>query len=167
MGGWDSLLQGAIGSVLGSALGVFGAFYAAIHTIRKAQQNERVLLREQVGVRAAGEIGTVLLMMYDSLRQLLLQAGDVSGDTELTVPTPQGSIIRDLLNQSSRLITLEGTLLPRDLANSIGNLRDAMREEFGVTTPDSVTKGKLVKLQKHLREATDELREYRRQSYQP
>lgn len=167
MGGWDNLLQGAIGSVLGSALGVFGAFYAAIHTIRKTQQDERVLLREQVGIMAAGEIGAVLLMVYDSLRQLLLEAGNVPNETEITVPAPQGAIIRDLLNQSSRLITLEGTLLRRDLANSIGDLRDAMRQEFGVTTPNSVTKGNLLKLQKHLREATDELREYRRQSYHP
>jgi hypothetical protein len=126
-----------------------------------------VLLGEQVGVTAAGEIGAVLLMVYDLLRQLLLDAGNASDGTEIAVPTPLGIILREQLNHASRLITLEGTLLPHDLASSIGDLRDAMREEFGVTTPSSVTKGNLGKLQKRLREATDGLRDYRRTTYQP
>ncbi len=50
---WHNLLQGALGSLVGSAIGVLGAFWAAASTIKGQLESDRALARDSVSSGAA------------------------------------------------------------------------------------------------------------------
>ena len=52
---WDNLLSGALGSILGSVLGVLGAYYLAVRTLTETRKNERILIEVRQAIRHARE----------------------------------------------------------------------------------------------------------------
>ncbi|BCB86897.1 hypothetical protein [Phytohabitans suffuscus] len=69
---WHNLLQGALGSICGSLLGVLGAYALAVWTLRGQLKADRQLLREQEGVSAAGRAKAYLDEISRALFDLLL-----------------------------------------------------------------------------------------------
>jgi hypothetical protein len=78
---WPNLLQGGAGSVVGSALGVLGAYGAAAFTIGRQRRNDRRLLSEQRGVEAAAGIAHTIDDLNANLLRLAA-AEALGGDVQ-------------------------------------------------------------------------------------
>lgn len=70
LGGWASLWQGAVGSALGSIIGILGAYLLSVHTIRRQLETERLLARERKGVDLADELVAKLAELVSALSRL-------------------------------------------------------------------------------------------------
>lgn len=124
---WHNLLQGGVGSLLGSLIGVLGAYVLAVRTIRGQQRADRELAREQQGVEAAGQLARSLghvddalrsvkshLAVYgelppeDSLRYSLVPRVDEFGEDLRSVDP----LIPDVIGERLRVIHLKGAALP-------------------------------------------------------
>jgi hypothetical protein len=69
---WNNLLQGALGNLVGSLLGILGAYLLAVRTIQGQLKADRQLLREQEGVAAAGRVRAQLEEISQRLFGLLI-----------------------------------------------------------------------------------------------
>jgi hypothetical protein len=65
---WHNLLQGGLGSLVGSFVGVVGAYVLAVRTIHRQQRADRDLAREQLGLEAAGGVARALVAVEDATR---------------------------------------------------------------------------------------------------
>jgi hypothetical protein len=160
----NNLFSGALGNILGSIIGVIGAYYLAVSTIRRTIKNDRVLTQERISVEAAGTIAINLVNFYDLLGELLHMNSEKGAEDPLeTEPSFLTELVRTM-RSLSRDITIEATLLPRNLAEEVSRARKAMRETFGVSATATVSKGQLLELRQVIRDTGDSLREYRRNS---
>ncbi len=162
---WSNLLSGAIGSVLGSVLGVVGAYYLAVRTLIKTRENERILTREQASVDSAGEIAVALIKFYDGLNELMRKAGNLTVNDDIAIDSQKAGFLWPAMTDLSREVTVHENMLPRKLAAKVDEVRIAMREIFGVTAKPSVTKAQLIDVRERIRSASAELSEFRRKSY--
>jgi hypothetical protein len=162
---WSNLLSGVIGSVLGSALGVVGAYYLAVRTLMKTRENERVLTREQASVDSAGEITVALIEFYDGLDELWRTATRLTMKDNVEIDSKVASFLWPAMADLSRRVTVHQTMLPSELAAKVSEVRVAIREIFGVMPRPSVTKEQLMDVRIRIRSASDELSKFRRQAY--
>jgi hypothetical protein len=160
----NNILNGALGSILGSIVGVIGAYYLAVNTIQRTLRNDRALTQEKISIEAAGTIAVSLVNFYDLLGELM-QANRARGSGDLVeiAPAHQQELAKSM-RELNRDITIEATLLAKDLADKLGVARRAMRETFGVSATAAVSKSQLLELRQTIRDAGDSLRDYRRRA---
>jgi hypothetical protein len=160
----DNLLNGALGSILGSIVGVIGAYYLAVTTIRKTLENDRSLTQERISVEAAGAIAVDLVNFYDLLGELIQMNREKEASDLLEAEPDLQAELADTMKDLSRDITIEATLLPRALGEEVGQARKAIREILGVSAKSAVSKSQLIELRQIIRDTGDSLREYRREA---
>jgi len=162
---WSNLLSGAIGSVLGSVLGVAGAYFLAVRTLFKTKENERLLIREQASVDSAGDIAVALIEFHDGLNELTWKVGNLTADDDVAIDSQMADFLWPAMADLSRKITVHKSMLDRELAAEVDGVRAAMREIFGVTAKSSVTKAQLIDMRERIRSARKGLSEFRRKAY--
>jgi hypothetical protein len=162
---WSNLLSGAIGSVLGSVLGVIGAYYLAVRTLIKTRENERTLTREQASVDSARDIAVALMRFRDSLGVLRREAGKLAMSDDVAIDSQAADLLWPAMADLSREVTVHENMLPPELAAKVVEVLIAMREIFGVEPRPSITKEHLTEIDKRTRSASDALSEFRRKAY--
>jgi hypothetical protein len=115
---WHNVLQGGLGSLIGSMLGVLGAFLAALLTITSQRRNDRALAREMAGVAGATRITAALRHLARSLTAIRVSREVGSG-----MPIHR---VRELLSEPAEtfglVIDQEGALIPRELADPLHSI---------------------------------------------
>jgi hypothetical protein len=71
---WTNLVQGSLGSVVGSVLGVLGAFWAARWTIKGQLESDRALARETGRLSAAKDAAVLVNQIERALLRMAAAA---------------------------------------------------------------------------------------------
>lgn len=158
---WANLLSGAIGSIVGSFVGVIGAWYLAVRTIRKTQAHERELSHRQLQVNAAGELAVEISIVYEMLIDVVSTVGTKTVDHPAPIDTETRNLLRPAVDRLRRRIIIDSPLLSPPLAQTMRTVDAAMREVLGRTVDKTPKKGGLFQLQTRLRDARDQLSAYR------
>lgn len=132
---WPNLLQGALGSVFGSAIGVLGAYYVASSSLRKQLALDRRLHRESRSLETAGDFIPALLQLRQRVRVLGIPAwpnvtndGYVRTDYESSWEENREAVLglHDSLDALRSLMLEKEDYLPAPLATALHQLLNAL-----------------------------------------
>lgn len=167
-GGMDNLLQGGVGGLLGTLIGVGGALFVARHTTKKELDKDRELAALAAGVEAAARLSSHL----HDLRSHLEKVDETALLTNESWARKQYVAWEELQERFRRQVVEDGPVLPEheevNLANLIRELHRAyaLTGDFDDPAPPLVEKNRAElfdPIVAHLDEALDSLRTYRRQ----
>jgi hypothetical protein len=158
---WTNLLSGLIGSVVGSTVGVIGAWYLAVRTIRDTQAHEKKTAYRQLQVNAAGELAVEISVVYEILIDVIRSVDTRTVDDPAPIDAEVRDRLRPAADQLRRRIIIDSPLLWPSLAQVMRKVDAAMRAELGRTVDATPKKGGLLELQTILREARDQLSVFR------
>jgi hypothetical protein len=113
---WQNLLQGGLGNLVGSALGVFGAGLVAVFTLRRQRRNDREHAREMAGVQAAEEVAAALRRLSRPVTSIRISR-ELSGGKPIAEAR---KLIEEPAEEFGDVLDRAGALLPEEL---MGGLR--------------------------------------------